>query len=366
MKQRLETQVGALLDWYQLHARDLPWRRTQDPYAIWVSEIMLQQTQVKTVIPFWQRWMNEFPSVIELAGASEERVLKLWEGLGYYRRARLLHAAARVIAERHAGQFPRNVDAIRELPGVGPYTAGAIGSIAFGLPEPILDGNIIRVLCRLEALGGDPKGRVMNEALWCQARRWVEAAGESGRREACSHLNQALMELGATVCTPRSPACERCPLGESCRARKEGNAEAYPELGARVAVEAREFVVAVLERDGRVWLRQRASDVVNGGLWEFPNLEVKSGTRGGEALLRGVLGDGTTEGWKPLSVVRHAITRYRVTQRAFVAGGVGTRSEVPGGGRWCGREQVEALPMSSAHRRIAKAWNLLRDGLHLA
>jgi A/G-specific adenine glycosylase len=360
----LRSLVKALLEWYGRHARDLPWRRTRDPYAIWVSEVMLQQTQVKTVIPFWERWMREFPDVMALAEAPEDRVLKLWEGLGYYRRVRSLHQAARQLKTSHGGRFPQDYETVLELPGVGRYTAGAICSIAFGQAVPILDGNIIRVFCRLGALAGDPKDPERNRVLWDQATRWVETAAASGKPEACSHLNQALMELGATVCTPRDPSCERCPLSVGCQARVLGRVEAFPELAARAKPTAREFVVAVIEHRGRVWVRQRAGDALNGGLWEFPNLEVEPGAGGGDERLKDFLGEKNLEGWKSLTVVRHAITRYRVTQRAFTLDWVGDVRGVPGGGRWCRREELEAFAMSSAHRRIAHAWSQARDELH--
>lgn len=355
----------ALLDWYGVHARDLPWRRTRDPYAIWVSEIMLQQTQVKTVIPYWERWVEAFPDVASLAAAPEARVLKLWEGLGYYRRARHLHAAARVILERHGGVFPGRLDAVLALPGVGRYTAGAVCSIAFDQAVPILDGNVIRVLCRVGALAGDPKDRGLNSRLWEEAGAWIGLAASLGRKDACSHLNQALMELGAMICTPRAPACDRCPLAPGCRARAGGAAERYPELAKRARATVREYVVAVIEHRGRVWVRQRLAEDVNGGLWEFPNVEVAPGKDGAEGVLRRALGDGLLAMREPLVTVRHAITRYRVTQRAILAEWGGGRRSVPGGGLWCGVEEIEALPMSSAHRKIALAWRRRRDGLHL-
>ncbi len=379
--------VRVLLDWYRSHARDLPWRRTRDPYAIWVSEIMLQQTQVRTVIPYWERWMRELPTVAALAGAPEERVLKLWEGLGYYRRARQLRLAAQRIVEEHGGRFPGEPGAILALPGVGRYTAGAVASIAFDLPEPILDGNIVRVLSRYRGWAGDPNQRWLNRALWDEARAWVEAAaGAGGNGEAsadvapvlhdrpgldrphqdrCSHLNQALMELGATVCVPRGPECGRCPLSPGCRGRREGTPEVYPGKVAGARVEARQYLVAVVEWRGRVWVRQREVGEVNGGLWEFPSLEVGGDERAGWERLRDWLG-GMVEGdGRPLGVVRHAITRYRITQRAFWFAGVGGGPGLAGGGRWCGVPEVEGLAMSRAHRRIADAWKSRRDELRL-
>jgi len=361
--------VRHVLDWYQAAARDLPWRRTRDPYAIWVSEIMLQQTQVKTVIPFWERWMRAFPDVEALARADEQQVLKLWEGLGYYRRARHLQAAARQICRENAGQFPEAFDAILDLPGVGRYTAGAIASIAFNQAAPILDGNVIRVLCRLGARIGDPKKPEVKDTLWQEASRWVEAAHATGRRDACSHANQALMELGALVCTPRSPDCTRCPIQKHCRGFGSGNPETFPSARTRSPTRRQEYVVAVIVHDRMVWVRQRQDGRVNARLWEFPSLEVdpESG-RSAEPP------DPWGEHWKwvgaePLVVVRHAITCHRITQRAYVARWTGRVADLSReAGRWCSRESISGIPMSSAHRKIAKAWQTSatasRDDLH--
>src|SRR5690349_4448454 len=194
--------VQALLAWFAANARELPWRRTKDPYAIHVSEIMLQQTQVKTVIPYWERWMRELPTIEALAKAKPDRVLKLWEGLGYYSRARNLQKAAQLILAGHDGVFPGDLEKILGLPGIGPYTAGAISSIAFGLPAPIVDGNVTRVLARYLGIRGDPKSRETKNALWEAAGRLVNAAHDLN---ACGDFNEALMELGATVCLPHQP-----------------------------------------------------------------------------------------------------------------------------------------------------------------
>src|SRR5271169_946329 len=214
--------VPLLLDWFATNARDLPWRRTRDPYAIWVSEIMLQQTQVKTVIPFWNRWMRELPTIEVAAKAPSAKIHKLWEGLGYYTRVRNLQKAAQLIVERHDGVFPRTFAEVLELPGIGRYTAGAICSIAFNQPTPLLDGNVIRVLTRIFGIAENPKEKETNARLWQLAEELVSIAGGARLRRAqikshgstesrpteeqnCSHLNQSLMELGALVCTPRNP-----------------------------------------------------------------------------------------------------------------------------------------------------------------
>ena len=208
-----------LLDWYADHARNLPWRSTHNPYAIWVSEIMLQQTQVATVIPYWKRWMRALPNVQKLARAKSERVLKLWEGLGYYSRARNLQAASKEIVKNHDGQFPRDPETIRTLPGIGRYTVGAISSIAFGLPQPIVDGNVTRILTRIFGIRENPKDKATHGHLWSLAETLVTKASD------CSALNQSLMELGATVCTPRQPTCAACPVARSCVARRPSDLE---------------------------------------------------------------------------------------------------------------------------------------------
>lgn len=344
--------ASALLDWFGAHSRDLPWRRTSDPYAIWVSEIMLQQTQVRTVIPYWERWMRELPDVTALATADEARVLKLWEGLGYYRRARHLQAAARRMVEVHAGRFPTDTEAIRALPGVGRYTAGAIASIAFGRPEPVLDGNVIRVLTRWHALSGDPKEKRLNALLWERARECVEAAHATGRPSACSHLNQALMELGATVCLPREPRCGSCPVREACRALQQGRPGAFPETAPRPATEKRFYVVLVAEWRGRYRVIRRADSQVNGGLWEFPNREVAGPEVDPASVVGDLLGNGMGE-LQPWGRVRHAITRYRITQNVFRLSLDRPPTRMPGGGAWHTLEEIRDLALTGAHRKIA-------------
>ncbi|MCX6894473.1 MAG: A/G-specific adenine glycosylase [Verrucomicrobia bacterium] len=224
--------VPALLHWFAQNARNLPWRRTRDPYAIWVSEIMLQQTQVKTVIPYWERWLRELPDIAALAAAPPEKIHKLWEGLGYYTRVRNMQKAAQQIVADHAGQFPRDFDAILALPGVGRYTAGAICSIAFNQPTPILDGNVIRVLTRVFGIASDPREKQTNAHLWQLAEELVVIAARrpcaSRLTPRASHFNQSMMELGALICTPRNPQCEICPVKKLCVAHRENRIAELP------------------------------------------------------------------------------------------------------------------------------------------
>jgi len=351
----------ALLNWFRRHARDLPWRRTHDPYAIWVSEIMLQQTQVKTVIPYWERWMRALPTLEALAQARESRVLKLWEGLGYYRRARNLHAAAKLLVRESGGRFPTTFDAVLRLPGVGRYTAGAICSIAYNQPTPVLDGNVTRLLRRLFGLAGDPKSRKNRARLWSWADQLVRAAAAEpsrGRRN-CGDLNQALMELGAVSCTPRNPRCPDCPLRQNCAAARTDNVFNTLRLGEVQRSIAKHVAALVVERHGRFLVRQRPSNGVNGGLWEFPNQEIVTGRNAVQRALRGLISGADGRAEKFLQV-KHSITRYRITldvYRIRVGRIVPMNRRAPktaasSPSRWCSLAQLRRLAFPSAHRRI--------------
>ena len=253
----------ALLAWYRRERRDLPWRRTRDPWAIWVSETMLQQTRVETVLPYYERFLARFPDVEALADAEPDELMKRWAGLGYYSRARNLQAAARVVAREHGGRVPDQVEALRALPGVGRYTAGALASIAFDRPAPIVDGNVARVLARLLDLPLDVASPAAQRLLWSEAGALVTGPTPGD-------LNQALMELGALVCTPRAPGCERCPLRRPCRGRAAGHAEALPVKSAKPAPRAIAAVAALLTRGARVLAVRRPPRGLLGGLWELP------------------------------------------------------------------------------------------------
>jgi A/G-specific adenine glycosylase len=330
-----------LIAWFARHKRDLPWRRTRDPYAIWISEVMLQQTQVKTVIPFWERWMRELPTIARLAKAKPDRVLKLWEGLGYYSRARNLQKAARLIVAEHGGIFPKEFEQILELPGIGRYTAGAIGSIAFGLPTPIVDGNVARVLSRYFGIRGDPKSPETNATLWENAERLVKAAQEEN---GCGALNEALMELGATVCLPKQPACERCPVRIRCFAWKNGKTSGLPEIAARARAETRLFRAALVREGEGVWMRRRPQGVVNAGFWELPNVEAKGETPQ-ESFAS--LFCGKTLEVRRLCDVKHTITRFRMILEVFEA-----LSGPPSGCKLLFRNDFRRIPIVSAHRKV--------------
>ena len=332
---------GDLLAWFDRHRRDLPWRRTRDPYAIWLSEVMLQQTRIETALPYYQRFLKRFPTVADLAAAEVEEVLTLWSGLGYYRRARQLHAAARRVVE--IGGFPRTVEGLRELPGIGSYTAAAVASIAFGVAEPVLDGNVERVLSRWLALELDPKSR---EA---RARMLEAAAGllDPGRP---GDSNQALMELGATVCVPKRPRCLLCPISSGCRAAREDDPERFPVARPKRERELHRLAVAVVEREGKILLFRRPEDsTLMAGLWELP----WSAAEGAESGLAERYGGRWTLGER-LGEVRHSIT-YRDLELDVHKARLGrgrTRPEIESG--WFGERERAGLPLSSLVPKVLR------------
>lgn len=332
------SESAALLEWYRRHRRELPWRETRDPYRIWLSEVMLQQTRVETVLPFFAAFLERFPTVEALAGSPLEEVLAAWSGLGYYRRARFLHRAARIVAER--GTFPSSLEGLRALPGVGEYTAAAVASIAFGVIEPVLDGNVERVTARWLAVTGDPKRGETRRALRAAARELLA-------RDAPGDANQALMELGATVCTPRRPRCPLCPLGASCRGAASGDPEAYPSAGAERSVERVERVLALVEDDqGRVLLLRRADhEELLAGTWEVP--WAAAGRRAAAEL--GARYGGRWRLGAEAGVVRHRIT-YRslvlFVRRATCETETGVVAEGPEAG-WFAPSEVARLPHSA-------------------
>ena len=350
-QQKSPAIVAGLLEWYSKNARDLPWRRTRDPYAVWVSEIMLQQTQVKTVIPYWERWMHSLPDVRSLAAADLELLHKLWEGLGYYTRVRNMQRAALEIVENHGGVFPRDFEQILALPGIGPYTAGAIGSIAFNQPRPILDGNVARVIARVFAMPGDPRMKPHREKFWRIAGDLVQCAEQyatASHPAACSALNQALMELGALVCSPRNPACTVCPLLRQCQALQTGLVESLPTLVKRPKATPRWFHAFIVRRGGKFLVRQRPAETVNALLWEFPNIETTTADADPAEQTAILLGYPALVEFK--TSFTHSITRYKIQVCVYTA--TAPRGEVEGC-QWVSRSRLSELPFSSAHRRIA-------------
>ena len=300
----------------------MPWRKTRDPYAIWVSEIMLQQTRVETVRAYYERWMARLPTVRTLAEAPLDEVLSLWSGLGYYARARNLKAAAEALVAHDGGELPPNPVRLRELPGIGAYTAGAIASIAFDLPEPILDGNVSRVLSRVFAIDAAPEAASTKAQLWALASALVPA-------DAASHFNQAMMELGATLCSPRTPRCDECPLERECRARELGVEEKLPRKKVKRKVpEVCELAIVVRSTDGkRVLLAKRPARGLWGGLWEPPCVPLAEQGQKKVSLAAAKKLAGERYGiellaTKPIEVVAHQLTHRGY--RFFVVRGEGT------------------------------------------
>lgn len=355
--------MSALLGWFVRDARDLPWRRTHDPYAIWVSEIMLQQTQVTTVVSYYERWMKDLPDVGSLARASSQRLHKLWEGLGYYSRVRNMQKAAKVICQQHRSRFPDQFADILALPGIGRYTAGAICSIAFNQPAPILDGNVIRVLTRVFGIASDPRQPETNARLWRLAEALVtEAARRNPQSSArnhpfaalpCSALNQSLMELGAVICTPRNPRCPACPIRRLCVARRKGLTRLLPARRERPPITRKRVLVFAVQNRNRVWIVRQPSKKSDGGLWEFPSLEANRGRTSPSRAAERILPFRSTQ-FARLTTFQHHITRYNITVIAFR--GKTDDQHFDGGadaGRWVTIARLRSLPLPAAHRRIA-------------
>jgi len=336
-----------LLAWFALHARALPWRASRDPYRIWVSEVMLQQTTVAAVVPYFERFLARFPSLAALAAAEEQDVFRLWEGLGYYRRARDLLRAARLLHERHPGTFPSSAAELTGVPGMGEYTRNAVLSQAFDLRLPILEANSQRVLSRLFGREADPRGGA--------ARRWLWAAAAAilpTRR--AGDFNQALMELGAVVCTPTAPRCGDCPLAPRCEARRRGRQEEIPAKPARRPPTPVSEVAVVVWRDGKILLARRPEAGRWAGLWEVPHGERAEGEAVDAAARRlaGVAGEVGAE----LAAIRHAVTRFAITLTCVEAQWrsgefrPGTHVE----GRWVSPGDLAGYPASSPQRRLLR------------
>ncbi|MBN1359962.1 MAG: A/G-specific adenine glycosylase [Sedimentisphaerales bacterium] len=306
--------IRPLLRWFDRAARDLPWRRTKDPYAIWVSEVMLQQTQVETVRPYYERFLRRFPTVQHLARARLDTVLKLWEGLGYYSRARNLHRAAGQIVARYDGHLPPTGEELVTLPGIGAYTAGAIASIAFGRREPVVDGNVTRLLCRVFRIRTDPKDSATQKEIWRLAQELLPT-----RR--AGDFNQALMELGSEICLPRRPLCAECPLCRVCQARQHDEETVLPLRRARKAIPSYTIAIGVIyNRQGRILIDKRKPEGLLGGLWEFPGGKKEPSESLQKALRREVreeLGIQIRVG-RLLAVVDHAYSHFRVRLHAFI------------------------------------------------
>lgn len=350
----VDIEIAALLlAWWDDGHADLPWRRSRDPYRIWVSEIMLQQTQIATVIDYFERWMTRFPTVEALAEAPLDDVLKLWEGLGYYSRARNLHSAAQTVVTEYGGKLPTSAEALQKLKGIGRYTAGAIASIAFEEPVPVLDGNVIRVLSRLTDLPDDTTQTATKKHLWA-----VAAAAVPAQRP--GDYNQALMELGQQICTPTTPSCPDCPAAAGCRARQNGTQHERPVKRKKKRTPHYDVAAGVIYReDGRFLIAQRPLDGLLGGLWEFPGGKQESGETLPETLVREIreeLGVEIRPNF-PIASVKHAFTHFRITLHAFhatlIAGDIqhiGVRDHA-----WVTLNQLDNYAFGTADRKVIAA-----------
>ncbi len=341
-----------LLDWYRAGHRALPWRGVRDPYRIWVSEIMLQQTQVETVIPYYRRWLRRFPNMRALAAAPEREVLALWEGLGYYSRARNLHKAAQVVVNQYEGRLPRMVASLRDLPGIGPYTAAAIASLAFGVDAAVLDGNVKRVLARLFDFQEDVKSPRGEKQLWERAQNLLPP-GEAG------DYNQAIMDLGATICTPRAPQCAICPVRQHCLARKLGVQLERPVPRAKAPLPQRLLAVGVIRKRGRVLIIQRPSDKLLGGLWAFPSGEVMEGRSPAYSLKRavksnwGLVIDARTQ----THILKHTFSHFHLTAQVFECAWQSGTLARGVAAKWARVSELSEYPMGKVDRQIARGLN---------
>ncbi len=340
----------ALLDWFAKNQRPLPWRKHYRPYEVWISEIMLQQTQVATALPYYDRWMRAFPTLEALAKSPEKKVMKLWQGLGYYSRARNLHDAANAILKTHGGRFPSDYDAILELKGVGRYTAGAIASIAFNQERPIVDGNVIRVLSRIYAISGEDK-----EKIW-ELQEKLIPKGQA------RFFNQSLMELGALVCLPREPRCGICPVKKYCKAFSLGKTDSFPAPKIRKKTVKIDAGAVILEKSGRFFLHRRPEGAIMGGLWEFPEWKIG---RDEKLSLTTVLEKTRQQAKKDLRVdlprlahagsIRRAYTHHQEKLQVFRAvleKNAVLKSEWPSA--WAAKAEFKKYPFTSAHSKIAQ------------
>ncbi|MFO7577071.1 MAG: A/G-specific adenine glycosylase [Pelovirga sp.] len=335
----------ALLDWYDHSGRDLPWRNTRDPYRIWLSEIMLQQTTVAAVLTYYERFLARFPTLVALAEAPLEEVIDQWAGLGYYSRARNLHAAAGQVVARFGGVFPGEVQQLQELPGIGRSTAGAIAALAFDQPAAILDANVRRVLCRLFALRQPARSSMAEKQLW----HWAEALLPATRLH---DYTQAMMDLGAMVCLPRQPLCPQCPVHFCCQAAALGIQEAVPVGAQKKPIPVRHEAVLLLHCHGRYQVRRRPVDGFLGGLWEFPAVGLPNATPGMAAVRQYLLQSGLTGDVESLGRIRHSYSHFHLEAEIFRVVLPAAQRTAEADGTWKTVAELLPLALHGAHRKV--------------
>ncbi len=341
-----------LLKWFDKHKRALPWRETRDPYRIWLSEILLQQTRVEAVIPYYEKFLARYPDVFALAHAPRDDVLKTWEGAGYYARARNLHRTAQIVANERGGKFPQTVEGLMQLPGIGRYTAGALASIAFEMRAPVVDGNVVRVLCRYFGIREDPKASATQTRLWDTAEKLLP-------KKRAGDYNQALMELGATICVPKNPRCLLCPLQKGCFARTDGLQHVLPIKRAKPELPHRVIAVGVISRRGKILIQQRLNEGLLGGLWEFPGGKVEAGESLAHCVARECreeLGIDVRVGVKIISV-DHAFSHFSITLHAFRCEYVSGRVKISSAQKykWVAPRELEQYAFPAANKKIIAA-----------
>ncbi len=345
--------VTALLQWYSQCKREMPWRETTDPYRIWISEVMLQQTRVDTVTPYYERFLARFPDVCALANASQHDLLNLWEGLGYYSRARNLHQAAKQVCEKHRGEIPSDYAEFRALKGVGPYTAAAVMSISFKQPYAVMDGNVIRVFSRYFGISEDIRSASTTVRIQSLTDSHLPV-------QAPDQYNQAVMELGATVCKPKNPTCQSCPLSDQCVAYRDGTVAQIPFKSPKAKVPHHRIVVGIVsDADGNVLIARRPNTVMLGGLWEFPGGKVEPGESDIEALrreLREELGV-EIDDIRAFTSLKHAYSHFKISMEAYhctISDGI-PKPMVSNELKWVRIDELEDYPFPKANRTLTRA-----------
>ncbi|MDQ1351346.1 MAG: Adenine glycosylase [Acidobacteriota bacterium] len=344
--------VKKLLDWYHAHKRDLPWRKTKDIYPIWVSEVMLQQTQVTTVIPYYKRFLERFPTIQHLAEGSEQEVLKLWEGMGYYSRIRNLHRAAQQVMKGYDGKIPDTAETFQKLPGVGPYIAAAVLSIALDIPLPAVDGNVMRVYTRFHGISDDIRKNTVRQHIFKELKGIMptEPPGAAG------DFTQAFMELGALVCTPQKPQCQSCPLNEQCTAFTNNTIECYPYKSPTGKVPEYRVSIGIIFKEDKFYIQKRPSEGHLGGLWEFPGGKAAADETPEQTLFRECKEelDCEVEILQPLPLVRHAYSHFKIQMSPFICrlkdGDILPKENRPF--RWITISELDLYPFPGANHKI--------------